>query len=96
MVATERSTLLSHQRKAREYSQRLEAIGRLEVDLKSLIDLEKGIDVKRIKVEEARRSVVATRSRMDHQESESKGMIAKLGVSGMEISPAMDTVVRSG
>lgn len=80
-MANERTTLQAHQRKAREYGNRAEVIHELEVDLKSLIDLEKGIDVQRIKVEEARRSVVALRARMENQESDMKSMVAKLGVS---------------
>ena len=81
MVTAERGSLQSHQRKARELSHRLDVIGGLEVDLKGLIDLERGIDVQRIRAEEARRAVQHLRTRLDTQNIEARGMEAKLAVS---------------
>jgi kinetochore protein Nuf2 len=91
MVATERATLTSHQRKGREHGQRLEVISGLEVDLKGLIDLEKNIDVQRIRVEEARRNVVMLRTRVDNQTIECQSMASRV-----EVGHFSDTPRRSG
>ena len=80
-VATERATYASFQRKARELGNRLEVIGGLEMDLKGLIDLEKGIDEQRGKVEEARRAMMVLKARLDGKKIEGEGLTARLDVS---------------
>lgn len=80
-VSAEKATLASFQRKARELSNRLEVIGGLEMDLKGLIDLEKGIDEQRGRVEEARRAMMGLQARLDGKKIESQGMAARLEVS---------------
>lgn len=80
-VSQERASLQSHQRKARELAHRMEVIGGMEVDLRGLIDLEKGIEVQRTRVEEARRGVMSLRGKVESQQIEGKSMEAKLGVS---------------
>jgi kinetochore protein Nuf2 len=79
-VSHERNALQAHQRKAREFAHRLEVIGGLEMDMKGLIDLEKGIEVQKGKVEAVRRSVMDLQSKMGLQESERKNMTARLAV----------------
>jgi len=80
-VSQERSSLQAHQRKARELAHRLEVIGGMEVDVKGLIDLEKGIEIQRGRVEEARRNVVSLKGKVEGMDIEIKSLDAKLSVS---------------
>jgi len=79
-AATEKASLASYQRKARELGNRIEVIAGLEMDLKGLIDLEKGIDEQRTKVEEAKRAMLTLKARMEGKEIESQGHSARLEV----------------
>jgi len=81
-AAVEKASLASYQRKARELGNRIDVISGLEVDLKGLIHLEKGIDEQRGKVEEARRAMMALESRLEGKTIESQGHAARLEVSG--------------
>jgi kinetochore protein Nuf2 len=80
-VAQERASLQAHQRKARELAHRLEVIGGMEVDVKGLIDLEKGIEIQRLRVEEARRNVISLKGKIEGTDIEVKSLDAKLSVS---------------
>jgi len=51
------------------------------VDVKGLIDLEKGIEFQRGRVEEARRNVVSLRGKVEGMDIEIKSLDAKLSVS---------------
>ena len=64
-VSNDKATLASFQRKGRELTSRLEIIGSLETDLKGLIDLSKGIEHQRSRVEEAKRALLALRAKLD-------------------------------
>ena len=79
-VQHERSAYGAQQRKVREFQHRLEVIGSLEVDMKGLIDLEKGVEVQKAKVEAVKRSVLDLQSQMGVQESERKKMNDRLAV----------------
>ncbi|ORY20756.1 Nuf2 family-domain-containing protein [Naematelia encephala] len=93
-VAAEKSTLASFQRKARELGNRLEVYGGLEMDLKGLIDLEKGIDEQRGRVEETRRSMLALKAKLEGKEIESQGMAARLDQLDRQLQNASDKVQR--
>lgn len=84
-VSQERSSLQAHQRKARELAHRLEVIGGMEVDVKGLIDLEKGIEIQRGRVEEARRNVVSLKGKVEGMDIEIKSLDAKLSVSQIHL-----------
>jgi len=90
-VSQERASLQSHQRKARELAHRMEVIAGMEVDLRGLIDLEKGIEAQRTRVEEARRGVMSLRGKVESQQIEGKSMEAKLGVSCVERMKRVET-----
>ena len=87
-VAQERASLQAHQRKARELAHRLEVIGGMEVDVKGLIDLEKGIEVQRVRVEEARRNVISLKGKVEGMDIEIKSLDAKLSVSTFVLTEA--------
>ena len=82
-TAAEKAALAGYQRKARELGNRIDVIAGLEMDLKGLIDLEKGIDEQRGKVEEAKRAMQALEERMSAKTIEFKGHEARLEV-GLE------------
>ncbi|CAD6564978.1 MAG: kinetochore-associated Ndc80 complex subunit nuf2 [Tremellales sp. Tagirdzhanova-0007] len=77
-TAAEKAALAGYQRKARELGNRIDVIAGLEMDLKGLIDLEKGIDEQRGKVEEAKRAMQALEERMSAKTIEFKGHEARL------------------
>ena len=79
-LAVEKATLASYQRKSRELSSRLDIIANLEVEVKGLVDLEKGIDEQRGKVEEAKRNLESLRKKLDNKNIESNGLDARLSV----------------
>jgi kinetochore protein Nuf2 len=84
-VSKDKSDLADLQRKAREHGNRLEVITGLEMDLKGLIDLEKGIDEQRAKVEEARRAGSMLRGKLEGKEIEGQSLEARLGVSSCQM-----------
>ncbi|KAK8850499.1 hypothetical protein IAR55_004417 [Kwoniella newhampshirensis] len=93
-LSTEKAKLVSFQHKARELSNRLEVIGSLEVDLKGLIDLEKGIDEQRARVEESKRGKVALEARLEGKKIESQGLEARLEQLGRQLQNASDKLAR--
>jgi kinetochore protein Nuf2 len=84
-VAAEKATLSNFQRKGRELGNRLEVIGGLEMDLKGLIDLSKGIDAQRGKLEEARRGMLGLNRKLEVKKIESQGLSARLEVSAIKL-----------
>lgn len=80
-VQNERSTHASYVKKSRELGNRLEVISGLETELKGLIDLEKGIESERTRVEEAKRSMQILQGKIENKKIESKGMDDRLTVS---------------
>ena len=86
-ATAEKAALASYQRKGRELGNRIEVIAGLEMDLRGLIDLEKGIDEQRGKLEEARRAKLALKARLDGKDIESQGHSARLEVSRCPTSP---------
>ena len=79
-TTAEKAALAGYQRKARELGNRIDVIAGLEMDLKGLIDLEKGIDEQRGKVEEAKRAMQALEERFSGKTIEYKGHEARLEV----------------
>lgn len=94
-VATDKATLANFQRKARELTSRLEIIGGLETDLKGLIDLSKGIEYQRSKVEEAKRALLALRAKLDGKDIESQSLITRTEQLQRQIQNTMDRHARS-
>ncbi|WVQ85925.1 hypothetical protein IAT38_008093 [Cryptococcus sp. DSM 104549] len=93
-LSSEKAKLASYQHKARELSNRLEVIAALEIDLRGLIDLEKGIDEQRAKVEEAKRVMSALKARLEAKEIESQGLTAKLGQLERQVQNAGERLAR--
>ncbi|TYJ51731.1 hypothetical protein B9479_007683 [Cryptococcus floricola] len=77
-IQSEKARLASFQQKARELSNRLDVISSLEVDLKSLIDLEHGIQEQRGKAEETKRGKATLEGRLEGKRIESQSLSAKL------------------
>lgn len=94
-ATNEKQTLAAFQRKARELSKRVDIINSLEMDLKGLIDLEKGIEDQRAKVEEARRSMLTLRARLEGKNIESQGLVTKLEQLERQLGNAADRQKRS-
>ena len=80
-AANEKASLASYQRKARELGNRIEVIAGLEMDLRGLIELEKGIDEQRGKVVEAKRALSSLKEKLDAKKIESEGHEARLNAS---------------
>ncbi|GFZ48113.1 Probable kinetochore protein NUF2 [Saitozyma sp. JCM 24511] len=93
-VSAEKATLNNFQRKGRELGNRLEVIGGLEMDLKGLIDLAKGIDTQRGKLEEARRGMLALNAKLEVKRIESQGLNARLEQLDRQLQNASDKLVR--
>lgn len=94
-VSADKNTLGTFQRKARELGKRVEIFHSLEMDLKGLIDLEKGIEDQRAKVEEARRSMLTLRARLEGKNIESQGLTTKLSQLERQLINAADRQKRS-
>lgn len=94
-VSQEKGTLGAFQRKARELGNRVDVINTLETDLRGLIDLEKGIEDQRTKVEEARRSMLTLRARLEGKNIESQGLTTKLQQLERQLQNAGDRQKRS-
>lgn len=80
-VSHERATHASYVQKGRELAKRLEIISVLEMELKGLIDLEKGIEIERGRVEDARRGMQKLVGDIESKKIESKGLDDRQAVS---------------
>ena len=79
-VTQEKSTLARYQQQVRSHQSRLDVFGSLERDLKELIDLEKGIELQKAKVEEARRAQSMLQAKLEGKDIEGQGLNSKLQV----------------
>ncbi|KAK4686708.1 kinetochore protein Nuf2, partial [Tremellales sp. Uapishka_1] len=93
-VAEEKAIHASHLQSARDLKTRLDIISVLEVDLKGLIDLEKGVEGDRAKVENARRNMMNLRSKLESLDIEYQGCSARLEQLSRLIQNANDKVSR--
>ena len=89
-VSAEKATLASFQRKAREHGNRLDVIGGLEMELKGLIDLAKGIDEQKSKVEQTNRGITGLQGKMEGKKIESEGLDARLKVGLRTLHDSLD------
>lgn len=94
-VSTEKATLANNQRKGRDFTNRLEIIGQLETDIKGLIDLSKGIEQQRAKVEDAKRALLALRAKLENKDIDSKTLITRTDQLQRQIQNALDRHARS-
>ncbi|WWC72551.1 uncharacterized protein I206_106513 [Kwoniella pini CBS 10737] len=90
----EKSKLSSFQLKARELSNRLEVIQSLEIDLKGLIDLQKGIEEQKQKVEESKRNESILKGRQEGKEIELRGLKSKFEQLQRQLTNAQDKLNR--
>ena len=79
-VTQEKSSLARYQQQVRSHQSRLDVFGSLERDLKELIDLEKGIELQKAKVEEARRAQSMLQAKLEGKVIEGQGLNSKLQV----------------
>jgi kinetochore protein Nuf2 len=94
-VNNDKTTLANFQRKGRELSGRMEIIGGLETDLKGLIDMSRGIEEQRLKVEDAKRALMALRTKLDSKDIESQTLITRTEQLQRQVQNAMDRHARS-
>jgi kinetochore protein Nuf2 len=79
-VAQERISLAQFQQKSRELNKRLEVIKSLEVDLRALIDVEKGVDEMRTALEKRKRSKTGLEGDLQGAEIETDSLESKIQV----------------
>ena len=72
--------------KARKLGNRLEVLNALEMDLKGLIDLERGIEEQRSRGEEKKREVSKMRIECNKKTQELENLKARIGV-GLDSAP---------
>jgi kinetochore protein Nuf2 len=95
-VSTDKATLASYQRKGVELGKRMEVISALEHDVRGLIDLAKGVETQRAKVDEVRRGMLALRERLESKNIESQGLVSRTAQLQRQLENASSRHQRSG